>query len=419
MRTTPPEDQSAPGGRTALRDRCRDVVRRNEEALTGLSRSIHAEPETAFAEHRSAAKVAALLAEHGFAVQAPVAGLDTALVAERGSGDLVVGICAEYDALPQVGHACGHNVIAASAVGAALALAEVADEAGLTVKVFGTPAEETGGGKVVMMEEGVFDDVALAMMVHPGPEDICLPSSLAITDLEVRYTGRAAHAAAAPDLGINAADALTVAQVAIGLLRQHLEPQQMVHGIVTEGGAAPNIVPARTAAVYNLRAAEARSLQRLENRIRACFEAGATATGCSHEIVQISPVYAELACDQWLSEAYRRAITDLGREPLDRSTERGRVIGSTDMGNVTRALPAIHPMIAVECGGAVNHQAEFAAACATPSADQAVLDGAVAMAWTALAAVLDGTQRERLLAGVAGRAGKGSTEQFCTSGGVA
>lgn len=419
MRTTPPEDQSAPGGRTALRDRCRDVVRRNEEALTGLSRSIHAEPETAFAEHRSAAKVAALLAEHGFAVQAPVAGLDTALVAERGSGDLVVGICAEYDALPQVGHACGHNVIAASAVGAALALAEVADEAGLTVKVFGTPAEETGGGKVVMMEEGVFDDVALAMMVHPGPEDICLPSSLAITDLEVRYTGRAAHAAAAPDLGINAADALTVAQVAIGLLRQHLEPQQMVHGIVTEGGAAPNIVPARTAAVYNLRAAEARSLQRLENRIRACFEAGATATGCSHEIVQISPVYAELACDQWLSEAYRRAITDLGREPLDRSTERGRVIGSTDMGNVTRALPAIHPMIAVECGDAVNHQAEFAAACATPSADQAVLDGAVAMAWTALAAVLDGTQRERLLAGVAGRAGKGSTEQFCTSGGVA
>ncbi|MBQ0925094.1 M20 family metallopeptidase [Saccharopolyspora endophytica] len=419
MRTTPPEDQSAPGGRTALRDRCRDVVRRNEEALTGLSRSIHAEPETAFAEHRSAAKVAALLAEHGFAVQAPVAGLDTALVAERRSGDLVVGICAEYDALPQVGHACGHNVIAASAVGAALALAEVADEAGLTVKVFGTPAEETGGGKVVMMEEGVFDDVALAMMVHPGPEDICLPSSLAITDLEVRYTGRAAHAAAAPDLGINAADALTVAQVAIGLLRQHLEPQQMVHGIVTEGGAAPNIVPARTAAVYNLRAAEARSLQRLENRIRACFEAGATATGCSHEIVQISPVYAELACDQWLSEAYRRAITDLGREPLDRSTERGRVIGSTDMGNVTRALPAIHPMIAVECGDAVNHQAEFAAACATPSADQAVLDGAVAMAWTALAAVLDGTQRERLLAGVAGRAGKGSTEQFCTSGGVA
>ncbi|MDI2032188.1 M20 family metallopeptidase [Saccharopolyspora sp. TS4A08] len=421
MRTTPPEEHSASEepGSSALRDRCRDVVRRNEAALTGLSRSIHAEPETAFAEHRSVAKVADLLAEHGFTVRTPVAGLDTALVAERGSGDLVVGICAEYDALPQVGHACGHNVIAASAVGAALALADVADEAGLTVRLLGTPAEETGGGKVLMLEAGLFDDVALALMVHPGPEDVCLPSSLAITDLEVHYTGRAAHAAAAPELGRNAADALTVAQVAIGLLRQHLEPQQMVHGIVTEGGAAPNIVPARTAAVYNLRAAEARSLQRLENRIRACFEAGATATGCAHEIVQISPVYAELACDHWLSEAYRRAITDLGREPLDRSTERGRVIGSTDMGNVTRALPAIHPMIAVECGDAVNHQAEFAAACATPSADRAVLDGAVAMAWTALAAGLDGTQRARLLAGVDDRAREGSTEQFCTSGGVA
>ncbi|RRO12786.1 M20 family peptidase [Saccharopolyspora rhizosphaerae] len=413
MRTTPTHDRSA------LRERCREVVRWNEAALTGLSRSLHAEPETAFAEHRSAAEVAALLTDHGFTVQAPVAGLDTALVAEFGSGDLVVGICAEYDALPEVGHACGHNIIAAAAVGAALALADVADEVGLTVRLLGTPAEETGGGKVLMMEEGVFDDVALALMVHPGPEDICLPSSLAITDLEVRYTGRAAHAAAAPELGRNAADALTVAQVAIGLLRQHLEPQQMVHGIVTEGGAAPNIVPARTAAVYNLRAAEERSLKRLENRIRACFEAGATATGCSHEIVQISPVYAELACDHWLSEEYRRSITDLGREPLDRSTERGRVIGSTDMGNVTKALPAIHPMIAVECGDAVNHQAEFAAACATASADRAVLDGAVAMAWTALAAGLDGTQRERLLAGLGDRARKGSTEQFCTSGGVA
>ncbi|MEB3368108.1 M20 family metallopeptidase [Saccharopolyspora mangrovi] len=419
MRTTPPEDRMPPEGRTALRARCRDVVRRNAAALTGLSRSIHAEPETAFAEHRSAAKVAALLTDRGFTVRTPAAGLDTALVGEYGSGDLVVGICAEYDALPQVGHACGHNVIAASAVGAALALADVAEEAGLTVRLLGTPAEETGGGKVLMLEAGVFDDVALALMVHPGPEDICLPSSLAITDLEVRYTGRAAHAAAAPELGRNAADALTVAQVAIGLLRQHLEPQQMVHGIVTEGGAAPNIVPARTAAVYNLRAAEARSLQGLENRIRDCFEAGATATGCSHEVVQISPIYAELACDHWLSEEYRRAITDLGREPLDRGAERGRVIGSTDMGNVTRALPAIHPMIAVECGDAVNHQAEFAAACATPSADHAVLDGAVAMAWTALAAGLDGTQRERLLAGAQDRARKGSTEQFCTSGGVA
>ncbi|KAA5833665.1 M20 family metallopeptidase [Saccharopolyspora hirsuta] len=399
--------------------RCRAAVQRHERELVELSRSIHAEAELAFEEHRSAAQVADLLARHGFAVRKSVAGLDTALVAEFGSGDLVVAVCAEYDALPEVGHACGHNVIAAAAVGAALALAEVADELGIAVRLIGTPAEETGGGKVLMLERGVFDDVAMAMMVHPGPEEVCRPTSLAITDLEVRYTGRAAHAASAPQLGLNAADALTVAQVAIGLLRQHLEPQQMVHGIVTAGGAAPNIVPARTAAVYNLRAAEARSLQRLENRIRACFEAGATATGCTHEVVQVSPAYAELDPDGWLSEAYRRAITELGREPLDRGAEQGRVIGSTDMGNVTQILPAIHPMIAIDCGDAVNHQAEFAAACATPTADRAVLDGAVAMAWTAVAAAADPAQRDRLLAAVRERSARSSSEEFCTPGGGA
>ncbi|MFC7341422.1 M20 family metallopeptidase [Saccharopolyspora griseoalba] len=413
MRTTPSVEDSAP--RERLRERCRAAVREVEDELVGLSRGIHADPELSFEEHRASAKIADLLARRGFRVRAPVAGLETALIGERGSGELVVGICAEYDALPQVGHACGHNVIAAAGVGAALALAEVADAAGLTVRLIGTPAEEVGGGKVVMLREGVFDDVALAAMVHPGPEEICRPSSLAINDLEIRYTGRAAHAASAPELGVNAADALTLAQVAVGLLRQHLEPRQMVHGIVTEGGAAPNIVPARTAAVYNLRAAEESSLRRLENRIRACFEAGATATGCSHEIVQVSPVYAELDPDRWLSEAYRRAITELGREPLDRGVERDRVIGSTDMGNVTGFLPAIHPMIAVDCGDAVNHQAEFAAACATPSADRAVLDGAVAMAWTALAAATDGAQRERLLAGARER----TTEPKNTSGGTA
>ncbi|GAA0526338.1 amidohydrolase [Saccharopolyspora subtropica] len=412
MRTAPTSNREDPSA--DLRARCRESVQRHEPELVALSRSIHAEPELSFAEHRSAAKVADLLDAHGFAVRAPVADLDTALVAESGSGELVVGICAEYDALPEVGHACGHNIIAAAGVGAALALADVADDLGITVRLIGTPAEETGGGKVLMLQRGVFDGVAMAMLVHPGPEEICRPTSLAITDLEVRYTGRAAHAASAPELGRNAADALTVAQVSIGLLRQHLEPQQMVHGIVTNGGAAPNIVPAYTAAVYNLRAAEAASLQRLENRIRACFEAGATATGCEHEVVQISPVYAELSPDEWLSEAYRRAITELGREPLDRGEEQSRVIGSTDMGNVTQHLPAIHPMIAIDCGDAVNHQAEFAAACATPAADRAVIDGALAMAWTAVAAALDGAQRDRLLAGARGRS---TSEECARSGG--
>jgi amidohydrolase len=382
---------------------CRSTVERYSAALVGLSHSIHAEPELAFAEHRSAEKVAGLVERDGFEVERGVAGMDTAFTATYGSGDLVIGLCAEYDALPEVGHACGHNIIAASSTGTALALREVADTLGITVKLIGTPAEEAGGGKVRLLERGVFDDVALAMMVHPAPYESASSPSLAIVDIKVTYRGKESHAAAAPQLGVNAADAITVAQVAIGLARQHLEPKQMVHGIVTNGGAAPNIVPARTSALFYLRAADHDSLQRLDNRIRGCFEAGAVGTGCTYEVEQVSPVYTELTPDVWLVDAYRGAATEVGRTLLGRQEELLRTAGSTDMGNVTRALPGIHPTIAIDCGDAVNHQPEFAAACASPSADRAVLDGALSMAWTAVAAATDSEQRARFLAGVAHR----------------
>ena len=373
------------------------AVERHADHLWALSRSIHAEPELAFAEYRSAAKVANLMEAEGFALERGVAGLDTAFTATYGAGELVIGLCAEYDALPEVGHACGHNIIAASSAGAALALRELADRLNVTIKLIGTPAEESGGGKVLLLQAGVFDDVAMAMMVHPAPEETCASTSLAITDLAVRYTGKAAHAARAPHRGRNAADALTVAQVAVGLLRQHLEPQQMVHGIVTHGGAAPNVVPADTSALYYVRAPDVESLHQLETRVRACFEAGALATGCAHEVTQCSPVYTELVPDPWLAAAYRVAITGLGRSPLSPEEERARRSGSTDMGNVSQALPAIHPTIAIDCGEAVNHQPEFAAACATPSADRAVCDGALALALTGLAAATDDEQRQRLM----------------------
>ncbi|AUS79352.1 amidohydrolase [Actinoalloteichus sp. AHMU CJ021] len=405
------------GHRSSLRSRCARAVRAHAPALVGLSHSIHAEPELAFAEHESVRKITTVLADEGFEVRGPVAGLDTAFTASFGHGDLVVGLCAEYDALPEVGHACGHNVIAAAAVGAALGLRDVADELGITVLVIGTPAEEVGGGKVLMLERGVFDPVALALMVHPGPEETVTRPSRAIADLEVRYTGRESHASSAPERGINAADALTVAQVAIGLARQHLEPGQQVHGIVTHGGAAPNIVPARTSAVFNLRAPEVESLARLSGRIEDCLRAGAVATGAGYETSEISPVYAELRPDDWLAEAYREAVVDLGRAPLSPAEERSRVSGSTDMGNVTHVVPGIHPTLALDCGDAVNHQPEFAAACVSPSADQAVLDGAVAMAWTAVAAATDSEQRTRLLADVAGRAA--ASRKVAATGGAA
>ncbi|WP_219905506.1 M20 family metallopeptidase [Actinopolyspora mortivallis] len=429
MRTDSPHSPEFHGGRShdgrpeppVSAEHWRQAVSRHRDRLLGISHELHAYPETSFAEHRGAELLVTALAEYGFRTTAPVAELETAFTAEYGSGEFVVGLCAEYDALPEVGHACGHNIIAAASVGAALTLAEYAEELGITVRVLGTPAEETGGGKIHMLERGLFDPLAVALMVHPGPTEVCAPRSLAITDLRVSYTGRSAHAAAAPELGVNAADAATVAQVAVGLRRQHLESDQMVHGIVTDGGAAPNIVPERSSLEYNLRAADRESLDRLERRMRACFEAGATATGCSVEVVRLSPVYTQLDTDEWLTETYRAVARELGRDVAEREREREGIIGSTDMGNVSARVPSVHPMIALECGEAVNHQAEFAAACVSDSADRAVLDGAAALACTAARASAHPEQRERLLSAAADRTTspvRRSPDRLSDAGGV-
>ncbi len=375
-----------------------DVVRRRGGDLVELSHAIHAEPELAFDEHRSCAKTQALVAERGFKITAPAAGLDTAFRADFGSGPLVVGVCAEYDALPEIGHACGHNIIAASAVGTALALAEVADDLGLTVALLGTPAEEAGGGKELMLRAGTFDDVAVAVMVHPGPADIAGAHSLALSEAIVHYRGKESHAAVAPHLGLNAADAVTVAQVAIGLLRQQLAPGQMMHGIVTDGGQAANIIPGHATLQYAMRAVESDALRHLEGRIFACFAAGALAAGCEYEIDHPAPPYAELKPDQWLTELCRKEMRRLGREPMPPEFETRLPMGSTDMGNVTQVLPGIHPVIGVDAGGATIHQRAFTAAAAGPSADRAVVDGAIMLARTIVHLAESPVQRDRVLA---------------------
>ncbi len=373
------------------------------DELVALSHSIHAEPELAFEEHRSVAKILDTLRAHDFEVETNVADMDTAFTASFGSGDLVIGICAEYDALPEIGHACGHNIIAASAVGAALALAPIADALGITVRVLGTPAEESGGGKVLMLERGVFDGIGAALMIHPGPFDIVGATSLALADIAVKFTGRAAHASAAPEWGINAGDAVTISQVALGLLRQHLSPGQQFHGIVSDGGAAPNIVPGHAELLYYLRANTTESLEALTKKTFACFQAGAVATGCTHEIRTVSPTYAALTPDSWLVAAFREEIEALGRSPLAQELEGFRPLGSTDMGNVTNVLPGIHPVVGLDAGGAVTHQPEFAVACVTDSADRALLDGALGLARTAARAASDPGTRARLLDGVSAR----------------
>jgi len=372
-----------------------EKVDADTERLLQLSHLVHANPETAFEEERSAAWVAEALSEDGLIVETGVADLPTAFVATAGSGPFVLGICAEYDALPGIGHACGHNVIAAAAVGAGRALAPLADELGLTVKVFGTPAEEGGGGKILMLERGVFDGVHGAMMVHPAPLELKQMHCLAVAHIDVHFHGKEAHASAFPEQGINAADAVTVSQVAIGLLRQHFRGRDQVHGIVTKGGDAPNIVPAHASAKYYIRSDSLADLQRLQPRIMRCFEAGALATGTTLDVVDMSPPYSEFAADEMMSEIYLRNAEAIGRRVNVGGTMGG---GSTDMANISLALPAIHPMLGIDSLPAVNHQPEFAAACIRPAADKAVRDGALAMARTCIELALDETQRTRLMA---------------------
>ena len=369
--------------------------------LVDLSHRIHGYPELGYEEERASLWLADVLDQAGFAVERGYCGMPTAFKATAGSGPLHVAVCAEYDALPGIGHACGHNIIAATAVGAALAVAAVADDVGLTVSVIGTPAEEVlrTGGKVVLLDRGGFDGVHAAMMAHPAPWDVAAWPIVAASFFEVRYTGKAAHASGFPDQGINAADALTIAQTSIGLLRQHLRPSDRVHGIVTKGGDAFNIVPAHTSGEFAVRARTLGELDEVYRRVLHCFEGRRSR----------DRVYPR-------GRGRRQALrSDAGRRrnggPLPAQRPRRWAARfpapgeqspatpvSTDMGNVSLVIPSIHPAIGISSLPAVNHQPEFAAASAAPAADQALYDGALALAWTAVDLASDASIRERLLA---------------------
>jgi len=370
------------------------------DGLIELSHCIHAHPELGFEEERSSAWLCEALADAGFEVEKGICDLPTAFRACFGSGPLNIGICAEYDCLPGIGHACGHNIIAAAAVGAALAAAKVADEAGLTISVIGTPAEEVGNasGKILLLERGAFRGIHAAMMVHPAPFDMLRAKIIAASMFEVNYEGKESHASAFPELGVNAADALTIAQTALGLLRQHIRSTDRIHGIITNGGAAPNVVPAHTSARYVIRSETLNQLSELRPRVHRCFEAGALATGAKLAITGGDKPYAEMRHDDAMALSYRRNSEALGRPFPDLGDWETRPTGSTDMGNISLAMPSIHPMIGINSLPAVNHQPEFSAHCITPDADKALEDGALAMAWTCIDLATNKDIRERLIA---------------------
>ncbi len=366
------------------RTRVLETVSSEHPRLIGLSEQLHANPELGWQEHQAAAWTAEYLSSLGFKVDKEYLGFATAIRAVFGTGSRRIGLMAEYDALPGLGHACGHNIITAISCGAAAALAEFAEERDLTVEVYGTPAEEGGGGKIELLKRGAFQGLDLAMMAHPSPVDSADARPYAVAHSHIEFQGKSAHAAAYPEMGVNANDAFVVAQVALGLLRQQLPSGTRVHGIQTRGGEAPNAIPEKTEGRWYVRAETLAELEGLEERVYRCFEAGALASGCELSITPESEPYSEFRTDQRALELYVQHAESLGRDFNAPSEQATMNRASTDMGNVSQVVPAIHPYIGLGCFPAANHQPSFAAHCVGEAANQAIHDGAAALALTAL-----------------------------------
>jgi amidohydrolase len=362
--------------------RVRSRVDALADELVGVSRDIHGHPELGFEEHHAHEVLTAALERHGLDVTRSAYGLDTAFEATAGTEGPTVVVCCEYDALPGIGHACGHNVIAAAGLGAGLAAAAVADEAGGRVRVLGTPAEEGGGGKILMADEGAFEGVDAALMVHPAGRDLRWMDTLAATSFAATFHGLAAHAAAFPERGRNALDAAVLGYVNVAALRQHIATSDRVHGIFTDGGAKTNIVPERAEMDWMVRTARVEDLDALVARVHACLGAGAAAAGCTWEHRVTMRTYADMVDSTVLLDRFAAHAEALGRPLADPRITGTPVTGSTDMGNVSHLVPSIHPVLAVSPPDVSIHSAAFTGHAGGPAGDTAALDGALAMAAT-------------------------------------
>lgn len=354
-----------------------DLVQERSDLLE-LSHSIHQNPEVGFEEHFAHNELTEYLSEAGFDVQRSAFGLPTAFMATAGKGGPHVAILCEYDALPEIGHGCGHNIIAAAGVGAGVAAARALTGPG-TVHVIGTPAEEYGGGKILLGRRGAFDRIDAAMMIHPGDLDLLRMETLARQEVTATYRGRAAHAASAPHQGLNALDGAVLGYVNISALRQHMLPTDRVHGIFRDGGAVPNIIPDHASTEWNVRSFTVERLEVLCERVDAALGAGAAASGCSVEMRWGSTPYAEMRDDLGLIGHLVEVARRLGRN-LAEPAEGAKVSGSTDMGNVSQRVPAIHPILQAAERGTALHSSDFAVQANGALADQAVMDGALLMA---------------------------------------
>ncbi len=381
MPTVPTTDHLQ-GANMTTKDTARTAFESVEHELRNLSRWMYDHPEIAYEEFETSAKLVGYLSENGFAVEYPAYGLETAFAARIGSGGPEVVICCEIDALPEVGHACGHNIIATSAIGAGIALAPLVEDLGIRVTVLGTPAEEAYGGKVDLINAGAFTDAAAAIMIHPANDDIVDKNALALTQIDVEFHGKASHAAFKPQVGVNALDAAVQAYVNISTLRQAMYPTDKVHGVITYGGGAPNVIPAFTSMSWYVRAMTKGRLDELYAKVIASFEGAAIATGCTFDVKLQGNTYTDMVVDPVMADLYAENSAMLGR-PMHRNSEYDpAATGSTDMANVSYEVPSIHPILDIKAEPAMNHQKEFAAHTLTPTGEAAIRDGALAMAMT-------------------------------------
>ncbi len=354
----------------------------SSQELHSLSSEIWKNPELGFEEHKAHALLTDFLEKKGFTVDRSYTGIETAFRATFGSGRPNICVICEYDALPEIGHACGHNLIAEAGVAAGLGLKAALEASGAPqarITVLGTPAEEGGGGKAYLIENGAFEDIDVAMMVHAAPYTVIKPVFVTVAAYDITYTGKAAHAAAFPWEGVNALDAAVVAYTNVSVLRQQMKPNWSVSGIFTNGGVKPNIIPEKASLQYYIRAPTRAELQIVTEKLTACFQAAASATGCTVEVKQVGKVFENLRSNQTLSKLFANNLESLKLQFVETLEE----VGSTDMGNVSYVVPSIHPMYKIGTNE-VYHTKEFTSVTNIPESHMVTLTMAKGMAYTGI-----------------------------------
>ena len=352
------------------------------EELIAVSHAIHENPELGYEEHFAHEQLTKVLIGKGLDVHKSAYEIDTAFEATAGKAGPVVALLCEYDALPGIGHACGHNIIAAAGIGAGLAASTLTETFNGQLRILGTPAEEGGGGKVRMLNRGAFESVEAVLMIHPADADLPNISSLAVQQLKATYTGKAAHAAAAPEKGINALDGAVLGYMGVAALRQHIAPDERLHGIFTNGGQKANIVPERAESTWYARSSTMDRLEVLKIRLVETLNGGAKSAGCEIQIEWVNEPYAEVLDNTPILDAYMKNSELIGR--VVKAPIGDGVVGSTDLGNVSHVVPSIHPMVKVAPEGTAIHTIDFEKCAKSEEADKGLLDSAKAMAMTVI-----------------------------------